>query len=490
MTSADENVMISSKLAKNTEILSERLGIGFSFDILLREISLGGKNAALVFLDGFNDTLLSTLIMQTLLKASRDEVVPNTLEKLVKMHLPYVDVDTVNTIDDAIDHILAGPMVLFIEGENQALVIDTRNYPGRDPEEPDIEKVTRGSRDGFVETMLFNVSLVRRRIRDPRLRCEALKAGRRSKTDITLMYIQDITSPVLIDNVRRRIEAIDIDALPMAEKTVEEFICRGFWNPFPQVRYTERPDVAAVHILEGHVIVIVDTSPSVMIAPVTIFHHIQHAEEFRQDPIVGVYIRWVRLLGILISFLLVPLWLLFVLEPQLLPPFLDFLGPEEDFKIPLMLQFIIAHFGIDLLRMASIHTPSPLATALGLVGGLLIGQIAVDVGFFVPEVLLYMGLVAIGIFSTPSWELGMANRVILLMLILLTGIFRLPGFLAGMLIVLIRLFTTWSFGFPYLWPLWPLNVRALVDVMARKPLPKEHIRPSNLHTRDKDRTPK
>jgi stage V sporulation protein AF len=450
---------------------------------------IGGKKAALLFIDGFTSNDVSTLILQTILNVRREDIFPGTLDKLLHHILPYVEVTPINDLEEAIRETLAGPMLLFLDGERQALIIDTRQYPARSPQEPDIERITRGSRDGFVETLVFNITLIRRRIRDPKLRVEAIKAGRRSVTDVAIVYIEDIAHPGIVENVRSRIKNIQVDALPMAEKSVEEFITVGsHWNPFPAVRYTERPDVAATHLIEGHVIIIVDTSPSVMIAPVTFFHHLQHAEESRQNPITGTYVRWVRLIGILLSFVIIPLWMLLVLEPQYLPEALSFIGPKEKVTIPLFLQFIIAHFGLDLVRMASIHTPSPFATALGLVGALLIGQIAVEVGFFIPEVLLYTGLVALGIFSTPSYELSMANRVVLLVLIALTGIFRLPGFLGGLLLVLVRLFTTRSFGFPYMWPLFPLNLKALLSIFVRRPIPLDLVRPSYLRTRDADRS--
>ena len=321
------------------------------------------------------------------------------------------------------------------------------------------------------------------------MRVEAITIGSRSLTDVSLLYIDDIINPDLLEEIRSRLLKIDVDGLPMAEKTVEEFITADFWNPFPEVRYTERPDVAAVHLLEGHVCIIVDTSPSVMIAPVTYFHHIQHAEEFRHSPIVGVYIHWVRLLGIFISIFLVPAWLLLANYSEMLPEVLQFIGPKEEVVLPLFWQFILANVGLDLLRMASIHTPSPLATALGLVGALLIGDIAVTVGIFVPEVLLYTGLVAVGIFSTPSWELGLANRLTHLLLLLLTGIFQIYGFVAGLLIVFIRLATTRSFGIPYLWPLFPFNGKALFGVLFRKPVHIKGFRPTFLKTRDTDTSP-
>ena len=460
-----------------------------SFDVVLREFKIGRKKVAFIFIDGFADSDIITLIMQTLLEAKQEEVVPNTLEKITSKLLPYGEISIIDNLEEAVKEVLAGPLVFLIDGEEKIIAVDTRKYPSREPDEADIEKVTRGSRDGFVETLLFNVTLIRRRIRDPRLRTESFKLGRRSLTEVALLYIEDIVNPEILEKIRDKLLKIDVDGLPMAEKSVEEFITEGFWNPFPEIRYTERPDVAAVHLLEGHVCILVDTSPSVMIAPVTLFHHLQHAEEFRHNPIVGVYIRWVRILGVFISVFLVPLWLILVEYRDLLPEILTFIGPKESPTIPLFIQFILANLGLDLLRMASIHTPSPLATALGLVGALLIGDIAVTVGVFVPEVLLYISLVAIGVFSTPSWELSLANRLVQFFLLVLTGLFNIYGFIAGVLIIFYRLASTRSLGIPYLWPLLPLDIKALFSVLVRKPVPIKGFRPSILKTRDADTAP-
>ena len=193
---------------------------------------------------------------------------------------------------------LSGLIVIVVEGSNVALAVDVRGYPGRTPAEPDTEKVIRGSRDGYVENIILNTGLTRRRIRDERLRFEMLKVGERSKTDVSLCYIEDIADPDLVNILRKELNSIEIDGIPMADKTIEEFIVKQGWNPFPLVRYTERADVAAAHILEGHVAIFVDTSPSVIIAPTTYFHHVQHAEEFRESPTSGTFLRWSRFLGV------------------------------------------------------------------------------------------------------------------------------------------------------------------------------------------------
>ena len=236
-------------------------------------------------------------------------------------------------MDELVDQVLSGLIVIVVDGTPIGIVVDVRSYPGRQPEEPDTEKVVRGSRDGFVENIIVNTAITRRRIRDERLRFEMLKVGERSKADIAIGYIEDIADPGLIEIVRKELNSIKIDGLTMSDKTIEEFIVRQGYNPYPLVRYTERADVAATHLLEGHVLIYVDTSPSVIITPATIFHHMQHAEEYRQSPAVGTLIRWVRFFGIFVSLFLLPVWLLFVLEPTLLPDKLEFIGPNENTQI-------------------------------------------------------------------------------------------------------------------------------------------------------------
>ena len=274
----------------------------------------------------------------------------------------------------------------------------------------------------------------------------------------------------------------------MAEKSVEELIVGGnTWNPFPKVRYTERPDVAAIHLLEGHVLIMVDASPSVIIAPSTFFHHLQHAEEYRQNPTVGVYIRWVRFIAIFASVLLTPLWLLLALSPELLPESMQFIGPQKMGNVPLLIQFLIGELALDLMRMAAIHTPSPMTTALGVIAALLIGEVAINIGLFSPEVILYTATVAVCSYCTPSYEMAMANRLVRLFILLLTGIFQLPGLIAGVLLTLVVLLFTKSFGIPYLWPLIPFNFRALKSIMVRSPVAIQNVRPEILQTLDDQR---
>jgi len=488
---AETGMSISKNYQENVDYLNNKLGVPESFDIVLREMNIGGKKLAIYSVNGMVARPASNMILETFVEIERAELVVNALDKLVKSKIVDLQVSEIEAMDEVIYFLLSGTMVVLIEGKTQAIVIDVRTYPSRMPSEPDIERVSRGSRDGFTETMVFNTILIRRRLRDPGLRMKLVKAGSRSKTDVCIAYIEDITNTDMVNYVEKEIKNIKIDGIPMAEKTVEEFILGSkYWNPFPRVRYTERPDVAAIHLLEGNVVILVDTSPSVIIAPCTFWHHVQHAEEYRQEPIVGTYLRFVRFLAILASVLLLPLWLAAALNPQLLPESWSIIGVSEPAKVGLLAQALIGEVAIDMLRMAAIHTPSPLATALGLVAVFMLGDVAIKVGLFTNEVVMYLAIAAVGTFATPSYELAQANRLARIFLVLMAGLFNFWGLGVGIVLVFFLLWRTRSFGVPYLWPLIPLDFKALLTIIVRNPVPINNLRPSIFKPKDRIRQPK
>lgn len=487
----NENTAISKSLQDNLSIIRAELGIGISFDAIAREIKLGDRDAAIIFIDGFVKDDMMLQIMKAIWAAAEKAPAGITIEELIRRSIPYIEINTVPTLKELIDEVLAGPAALLVDGEDRAIMIDARTYTVRSPDEPDLERVIRGSRDGLVETIVFNTALVRRRVRDPGLRTELLKVGRRSKTDVVVMYIKDIANPELVELVRKRLKEIDVDGIPMAEKTVEEFIAKEklWWNPFPTVRYTERPDVAAIQLMEGHVLVIVDTSPSIIILPSTFWLHMQHAEELREDVAVGAYIRLLRLFGVFFSWLGPPLWVALALQREILPQWLSFIGPKEIGRIPIFLQFILAEIGVDMIRIALIHTPNALASSLGFIGAILFGEMAVRVGLFANETVMYTTLAALGTFGTPSIEMGMAVRLMRYVLLILAGLARVPGVLAGFVLNIIWLGRMKSFGIPYLWPLVPFNGKALWTTLVRHPIPTMDRRLPILKPIDKDRLP-
>ncbi|WP_242960880.1 spore germination protein [Clostridium peptidivorans] len=472
---ASNNIKLTKDIKKNKEILKESIPIKKSFDIIGREILIGQLEAYLVFIDGFAKDNIMLWILEVLQSLKESEISKDTITTLMKSKIGYIEVESFSDIKQMTSLVLAGAVALIIDGQEEGIIIDAREYPVRSPQEPDLEKVTRGSRDGLVETIIFNTALIRRRLRDPNLIFEIKSVGKRSQTDVVIAYLKDMADEKLLKEIKDKIDSIDVGALIMGEKTLEELIIKKHWyNPLPQVKFTERPDVVAAHLMEGHIAIIVDTSPSVMILPVTLFHFTQHAEDYYQNIAVGTYTRWVRFLGMICAFILLPLWLLLVNNKAYIPQFLQFLGPKEPSNIPLFIQFILLEFGLDLLRISSIHTPDVLSTSLGIIGGLILSEFAVKVGWFVPESILYIALAAIGTFAAPSVEFGLAIRIFRLLLVVMTGLFNIYGFVIAIIIVFVITYTTKSFenGKKYTWPLIPFEWKPLSHILFRMPIPR------------------
>lgn len=467
----DSYIPVEKRLDENQRILESKLGIGKSFDVGQREILVLGRRIQIYYVTGLvNSDLIVDLMTQLLLLNSLPEPGDDVFQT-VHNRLVHQQVSLVHNIEEICTSVLSGLIAILVDGETEAFIVDVRSYPGRGPSEPDTEKTVRGSRDGYTENIVVNTALTRRRIRTGKLRNEIIKVGNQSKTDIALMYIEDIADPHLVEEVRRRISNVKVDGLTMTDKELEEFITGQVYNPYPLVRYTERPDVVAAHLYQGMIAIIVDTSPSVIIGPVTLFDHLTSVEEYRQTPAVGTFLRFIRYCGIFVSIFLMPTWLLFVLHPEYLPDFLSFIGPQEQGNIPIILQVLAGEIGIEFLRMASIHTPTAISSALGIVSAILIGQVAVDVGLFGPEILFYVAIGAVGAFVTPSYELGLANKMFKIFIIIATAILGLWGYIGSITLGIIFLATLKSFGKPYLYPLIPFDFKALLRTIIRYPIP-------------------
>lgn len=486
----NKKIAVSKRIKANEMYMKDRIGADVSFDIGFRELIILRRKVQLYFVNGLVDDATVVEIIKMLVKINDDEENENKVYEIIENRLVNQQVEATKTMDESVDAMLSGLIVIFIDNEPYSFIVDVRRYPGRSPEEPDTERVIRGSRDGFTENIIENTALTRRRIRDARLRHEMLKVGERSKTDVCVCYIQDVADDDLVNYAKSKVKSIEVDGLTMADKALEEFIIGRSWNPYPIVRFTERPDVAASHLLEGHVIIMVDTSPSIIIMPTTFFDHMEHAEEFRQTPSVGTFIRWIRLIALIASIFLLPFWLLVVMDPSLLPKELSFIGPNEEGNIPIFMQIILADLGVEFLRLAAIHTPTALATALGLIAAVLIGQIAVDVGMLSPEVILYVAITTVGSYVTPSYELSVANRVIKLLLVFATAAFGIVGFTVGITIFILFLVQLKTLKTPYFWPFIPFNSHAMYQFLFRVPVPFSNQRPSFVHPKNDYRQPK
>ena len=267
-----------------------------SFDILTREIEICGRAATLFFIDGF----VKDEIMEKLMEFFYSIGTPDTLhdaQSFARGGIPYVEVALEDELSAITTQFFSGVSVLLVDGFDRAILIDTRTYPQRETGEPDKDKVFRGSKDGFVETLIFNTALIRRRIRDSALRMEYYQIGTTSKTDVALCYLSSRADSALLEKIRAKLSAIRVDALTMNQESLAEALIRHRWyNPFPKFKYTERPDTTAAQILEGDIVLLVDNSPSAMILPVTLFDVIEEANDFYFPPITGTYLRLTRCL--------------------------------------------------------------------------------------------------------------------------------------------------------------------------------------------------
>ncbi len=476
---------VRKRIDENYKVLADTLNLEKSFDVGFRELVILGRRIQMFYVTGLIDSVLISDIMTQLVLLNNLELGQPDMLDLIHNRVVHQQVMRVDNIKTIKLNVLSGLVAIVIDEETEALIIDVRSYPGRGPAEPDTEKTVRGSRDGYTENIIVNTALTRRRIRTGRLVNEIIKVGDESQTDIVLSYIEDVANKDLVDEVRSRIKRMKIGSLNMTDKELEEYITGQVYNPFPLVRYTERPDIVATHLYQGMVAIMVDTSPSVILAPVTYFDHMTHLEEYRQTPAIGTFLRFIRAIGIIVTIFLMPTWLLLVLHPEYLPDALSFIGPQEEGNIPLILQVLSGELSIEVLRMAAIHTPNAISSALGIVAAILVGQVAIDVGLFGPEVVFYVAVGAIGNFITPSYELGLANKLMKLFIIIATYFLGIYGYVGSIVLGFIFLATMKSFGKPYLYPLVPFNFRDLLQTIIRFPTPKSTNQTENEYIRRK-----
>ncbi len=431
---------LSTSFAENITYMNEILPVKESFDVIRREIIIGGKNAVFFFIDGFMKDEAMLKIMDSFLSVTEQDM-PGDVDDFVQKHVPYVEVDILEDFDQVIRSVLSGTTCLFIDGYKECISIDCRTYPARSVDEPDKDKSLRGSRDGFVETIVFNTALMRRRIRDPHLIMEMMEAGQASRTDIALCYMEDRVDKELLNNLRKRIEGLQLGDLRMNQQSLAEALFKRKWfNPFPKFKYTERPDTAAACLLEGKVVILVDNSPSAMILPTSVLDMIEEANDYYFPTVTGVYLKTTRILITIATVFFTPLYLLFMQNLEWLPEVFSFVAVRDTVNIPLIFQFLILELSIDGLRLAAMNTPTMLSTPLSVIAGIVMGEFSVQSGWFNSEVMLYMAFVAVANYTQPNFELGYALKFMRLMLLILTALFNLAGFIAGCILVLCFLF--------------------------------------------------
>lgn len=458
----------SENFKDNAELIDKKLRVKDSFDVLRKDLKIGDGELTLFFIDGFTkDTVMQKLMMHFISL----KTVSGDARTYMTQNLPYIETDVTDKIDTAITAVLSGcTLMLGSSFGAQAIIVDTRTYPARETSEPEGDRVMRGSRDGFVETLIFNTALIRRRIRNPQLTMQYFSVGRDSRTDVVMCYMADRADMKYVKSLEKKLQSIDTDSLVIGHESLKECLIRTKWyNPFPKIRTTERPDVASAQLLEGSVVIVIDNSPEVMVLPSTIFDFMQESNDFYFPPLTGTYIRIVRYLVFFLTLIITPAWYLMTRYPDLVPSFLQFAMPEDSGKLPIFVQLLLVEFIVDALRLASLNTPNMLNNSLSVVGGLILGDFAVDVGWLIPEVIVYMAFVAIANFTQRSYELGYAIKFLRIFILILTAIFGFWGFCAGFVIsiVLVATNSTVNGKRNYLYPLIPFHGKALLSMLVR-----------------------
>ena len=468
---------ISNDYRENIRVLDGLLGVGRSCDMVSRDYLIGGRRARLWVVDGFgSDSILERMGAFWLTLKPENVVGLTEMQDFLDRYITFSESNVTFDISDAVTSVFLGKSLLAVEGLAGVALMDAKGYPSRSVHEPPDGKVLRGSHDGFVEAVVPNMALLRRRIRDPHLTMEGHKVGSRTHNDAVLCYLDDKVDQDLLRKLRGKLLGLDVRSLSMAQESLAEAIRPKQWyNPFPKVRYTERPDAAAASIMEGSIVLMVDNSPSVMILPTGFFDFTQESNDYYFPPLVGTYLRVLRVTVFLLSLFITPAWYLMVSEPNRLPGWLNFLSSPEPVSLSLLSQLLVVEFLIDVLKLASLNTPDSLSNSFSMLGALVLGDFAVQAGWLGPEVLVYMAFVSVAGFAQPSYELGYAFKLLRVALLLVTAAFDVWGFCLGVVGIFILLCTTKPLvGKGYLYPLVPFNGKALLRLLVREPIRRDN----------------
>ena len=455
--------------------LDDLLGVGRSFDMVSRELYVGGCRAKMWVVNGYaEDALIERMIGRLLAVGSLKGV--SDLAAFLAAYVTVPDAAAVTEVHDMVMGVFAGKTLLVIDGYDGGILLDAKEYPTRSVQEPDTSKVLRGSHDGFVESIMANAALLRRRIRDPALTLERYQVGGRSQTDVALVYMAGEANEKYLEQLRQKLKAIDVGSISMSQESVAECIVpKQWWNPFPKIRYTERPDVATASIMEGSILLMIDNTPSVMLLPTTLFSFAEEINDYYFPPLIGTYLRIIRLVVLFLTVFITPLWYLLVKNGDILPGELEFLLVEDEYFVPLIVQLLLVELIVDILKLASLNTPDALSNSFSMLGALILGDFAVQARWLVPEVLVYMAFVAVAGYAQHSYEMGYACKLVRMVLLILIWLWDSWGFAIGVIGAVVLIASTRTVvGKGYLYPLIPFNGKKLMRLLRRRPISRDN----------------
>jgi len=436
-----EKRLVSKSLDDNIHCMNSILPVEESFDIIRRDMIVGERRCSFFYINGFIKDEVMRDIMANMHWIKSDEM-PDTATEFSERFIPHVDVTAAGDFEQITTQVLSGLLCLFVDGYEAGFMLDLRSYPTRGIDEPENDKSLRGPRDGFVETIVSNTAMIRRRIRDPKLVIKIESVGRSSQTDVAICYMEGRVEDKIRELIINKIKNLDLGELKMSQQTLAEaLISRKRFNPFPKYKFTERPDTAAACLFEGKVVILVDNSPSALILPTSILDIIEEPNDYYFPTVTALYLKTTRILITLVTIFLIPAFMLFMKNPTWFPDAFHFIEIKDEMNLPLIWQFLIWELAIDGLRLASLSTPSMLSTPLSVLAGIVMGEYSVRSGWFNSEVMLYMAFVAVANYTQPNFELGYALKFMRLILMVLTAIFNLTGFIIGSIFVVIVIIT-------------------------------------------------
>lgn len=471
-------------------------------DLIFREFNVGDEQQykfAAICIDGLSDKMLvDNFVLESLMLDARkvrptSEMVRNRLFELAKNGtIATTEIKESDNLTEAVDAILSADTVVVLDGYDKAIIIGTKLWPARGPEEPKAEGVIRGPSDGFTETLRFNTALVRRRIRDTRFKVRQKQLGVRSKTDIAVMYIDDIVNKDTLKEVYERLDQINIDGI-LESGYIEQLIEDNIFSPFPQIQATERPDAVAGAILSGRIGIIVDNSPFVLIVPTTLIQLFISVEDYYQRWVVSTFVRLTRVVAGTISLVLPALYIAITsYQPDVIPTrfALAISGSREGVPFPAFVEAFIMEITLELLREAGVRLPDPLGSTIGIVGGIVIGQAAVTAKIVSPIMVIIVSLTAISSFIIPNYGVTTGFRLLRFALMIFATAFGLYGVMIGIILTLVHLVNLKSFGVPYLAPFVSVSANDFKDSVVRMPIKTLVYRPEFLHINNRKRMKK
>lgn len=467
-------------------------------DVIFRQITLKGdprRRAAVVYLEGRVDKqalyeeIFKSLMLEsdavTLQQGTADQII----DKISQTSLTIGEIKKVNLVQDMVQALFDGFTLVIVDGMAEILVVNIRGGVQRAPDEPPVERTLRGSREGFIEDLSANISMIRRRLRDPNLVIAKSIVGKRTRTELAILYIQDIADPEIVRNIKGKIDQIDVDGIS-AIGYIEQFIEDNRYSPFPQFKSSERPDKVVMELLEGRVAIMAAGTPWVLIAPTLFVSFLQASEDYYDRPMVATFNRLARYLAFVMAVSLPALYIsLLSFQPELIPYelFVILAQARSQVPFPVLVEVLIQEIIIQLVVETGLRLPTSIGQTVGVVAGIVLGQAAISANIASPAIIMVIAITTISTFALPNYSIVLATRLIRIFFILAAAIFGLFGFSLGWFVLITHLISLESVGVPYFAPFGPVHFGDLRDALFKGIIYRLKYRPQSIPVLDQQR---